>query len=148
VLYRNAWDCVKKVYANEGGVRAFYRGVLPQLVGVAPEKAIKITVNELMRKKATDPETGRISLFMEIVSGGTAGGCQVIVTNPLEITKIRLQMVSHCSISVQADHRPVKWREQKDREPFNGVRYISSSSWVLSVCTRERLLVSAEMCHL
>ena len=38
VLYRNAGDCIKKVYANEGGFRAFYRGVGPQLVGVAPEK--------------------------------------------------------------------------------------------------------------
>ncbi|ORX36058.1 putative mitochondrial inner membrane protein [Kockovaella imperatae] len=92
VLYRNAWDCIKKVYHNEGGVRAFYRGVMPQLVGVAPEKAIKLTINDLVRKKATDPETGRISLGWEIAAGGTAGGCQVIVTNPLEITKIRLQM--------------------------------------------------------
>ena len=94
VLYRNAWDCIKKVYTNEGGFRAFYRGVMPQLVGVAPEKAIKLTINDLVRKKATDPETGMIPLYMEIVAGGTAGGCQVIVTNPLEITKIRLQMVS------------------------------------------------------
>lgn len=78
VLYRNALDCVKKVYTNEGGVRAFYRGVLPQLVGVAPEKAIKLTVNELVRKKATDPETGRIPLLMEIFAGGSAGGCQVV----------------------------------------------------------------------
>ncbi|WVR06016.1 hypothetical protein IAU60_003044 [Kwoniella sp. DSM 27419] len=92
VLYRNAGDCIKKVYANEGGVRAFYRGVMPQLVGVAPEKAIKLTVNEFVRKKATDPETGRIPLYMEIFAGGMAGGCQVAVTNPLEITKIRLQM--------------------------------------------------------
>ncbi|WVW82453.1 hypothetical protein I302_104463 [Kwoniella bestiolae CBS 10118] len=92
VLYRNAADCVRKVYANEGGVRAFYRGVLPQLVGVAPEKAIKLTVNDFVRKKATDPETGRIPLYMEIFAGGMAGGCQVAVTNPLEITKIRLQM--------------------------------------------------------
>lgn len=92
VMYRNAFDCVKKVYANEGGVRAFYRGVLPQLVGVAPEKAIKITVNELVRKKLTDPETGRIPLWGEILAGGAAGGCQVSVTNPLEIVKIRLQM--------------------------------------------------------
>lgn len=38
VLYKSPWDCVKKVYTNEGGVRAFYRGVVPQLVGVAPEK--------------------------------------------------------------------------------------------------------------
>ncbi|BEI94504.1 uncharacterized protein CcaverHIS019_0700760 [Cutaneotrichosporon cavernicola] len=92
VMYRNAFDCVKKVYHNEGGIRAFYRGVLPQLVGVAPEKAIKITVNELVRKKLTDPETGRIPLWAELVAGGAAGGCQVAVTNPLEIVKIRLQM--------------------------------------------------------
>ncbi|TXT09606.1 uncharacterized protein COLE_03540 [Cutaneotrichosporon oleaginosum] len=92
VMYRNAFDCIKKVYTTEGGVRAFYRGVLPQLVGVAPEKAIKITVNELVRKKLTDPETGRIPLWAELVAGGTAGGCQVAVTNPLEIVKIRLQM--------------------------------------------------------
>ncbi|WVQ62044.1 uncharacterized protein L199_000178 [Kwoniella botswanensis] len=92
VLYRNAADCVRKVYANEGGIRAFYRGVMPQLVGVAPEKAIKLTVNDFVRKKATDPETGRIPLYMEIFAGGMAGGCQVAVTNPLEITKIRLQM--------------------------------------------------------
>ena len=91
-MYRNAWDCIKKVYTNEGGIRAFYRGVMPQLVGVAPEKAIKLTVNELVRKKATDPETGRIPLIWEIIAGGTAGGCQVTVTNPLEIVKIRLQM--------------------------------------------------------
>ena len=78
VLYRNAADCIRKVYANEGGIRAFYRGVMPQLVGVAPEKAIKLTVNELVRKKATDPETGRIPLGMELLAGGTAGGCQVV----------------------------------------------------------------------
>lgn len=78
VLYRNAGDCIRKVYANEGGLRAFYRGVMPQLVGVAPEKAIKLTINELVRKKATDPETGRIPLAMEFLAGGTAGGCQVV----------------------------------------------------------------------
>jgi len=39
-----------------------------------------------------DPETGRIKLFWELVAGGSAGGCQVIFTNPLEIVKIRLQV--------------------------------------------------------
>lgn len=93
VMYKNAFDCVRKVYYNEGGIRAFYRGLVPQLVGVAPEKAIKLTVNDLIRGKTMDPETGRISLPWEIVAGGVAGGCQVIVTNPLEIIKIRLQLM-------------------------------------------------------
>ncbi|KAM0756682.1 mitochondrial inner membrane protein [Meredithblackwellia eburnea MCA 4105] len=91
LLYKNSIDCVKKVYKNEGFL-GFYRGLPPQLVGVAPEKAIKLTVNELVRGYATNKETGRITVPWELVAGGAAGGCQVIFTNPLEIIKIRLQM--------------------------------------------------------
>ncbi|GAA6000422.1 citrin [Rhodotorula paludigena] len=91
VLYKNSLDCVKKVYKNEG-FTGFYRGLPPQLIGVAPEKAIKLTVNDLVREYATDKETGRIKLPWELAAGGLAGGCQVIFTNPLEIVKIRLQM--------------------------------------------------------
>ena len=46
--------------------------------GVAPEKAIKLTVNDFVRKRAMDPETGRIKLIWELVAGGAAGGCQVV----------------------------------------------------------------------
>ncbi|KAI0652392.1 mitochondrial carrier [Trametes meyenii] len=91
LLYKNSLDCVRKVFRNEGLI-GFYRGLGPQLIGVAPEKAIKLTVNDFIRARAMDPETGRISLGWELVAGGTAGGCQVIFTNPLEIVKIRLQV--------------------------------------------------------
>ena len=46
--------------------------------GVAPEKAIKLTVNDIIRGRAMDPETGRIKLAWELIAGGTAGGCQVV----------------------------------------------------------------------
>ncbi|KAH6917029.1 mitochondrial inner membrane protein [Coprinopsis sp. MPI-PUGE-AT-0042] len=91
MLYKNSIDCAKKILRNEGFL-GFYRGLGPQLVGVAPEKAIKLTVNELIRGKATDPDTGRITLPWELFAGGAAGGCQVVFTNPLEIVKIRLQV--------------------------------------------------------
>ncbi|GAA5969461.1 hypothetical protein JCM21900_006505 [Sporobolomyces salmonicolor] len=91
LLYKNSIDCVKKVYKNEG-MLGFYRGLPPQLIGVAPEKAIKLTVNDLVREYGTDKETGRIKLGWELAAGGLAGGCQVVFTNPLEIVKIRLQM--------------------------------------------------------
>lgn len=75
VLYKNSIDCVKKVYAYEGAT-GFYRGLAPQLVGVAPEKAIKLVVNGKMRDYFTNPETGKIKPALEMVSGGIAGGCQ------------------------------------------------------------------------
>ncbi|CAG2068891.1 unnamed protein product, partial [Timema podura] len=42
VMYRNSWDCCKKVIRHEGFF-GLYRGLVPQLMGVAPEKAIKLT---------------------------------------------------------------------------------------------------------
>ncbi|XP_055710667.1 calcium-binding mitochondrial carrier protein Aralar1 isoform X1 [Phlebotomus papatasi] len=89
VAYRNSWDCFKKVVRHEG-VLGLYRGLVPQLVGVAPEKAIKLTVNDLVRDKIGDK--GVVPLYGEILAGACAGGSQVIFTNPLEIVKIRLQV--------------------------------------------------------
>ncbi|KAH8120028.1 mitochondrial carrier [Phellopilus nigrolimitatus] len=96
LLYKNSLDCVQKVLRNEGFL-GFYRGLGPQLIGVAPEKAIKLVVNDLIRGIGTDPETGRIKLGWELAAGGTAGGCQVIFTNPLEIVKIRLQVAGEAA---------------------------------------------------
>lgn len=90
VLYKHSLDCFGKVIRNEGFL-GLYRGLLPQLVGVAPEKAIKLTMNDLMRGLLKNPD-GSISLVSECISGGVAGGSQVIFTNPLEIVKIRLQV--------------------------------------------------------
>jgi len=47
--YLNGVDCFKKVYRLEG-FRGLYRGLVPQLVGVAPEKAIKLVVRESRRR--------------------------------------------------------------------------------------------------
>lgn len=91
VLYRNSLDCFGKVVKGEG-VLGLYRGLLPQLVGVAPEKAIKLTMNDLVRGLLRDKTTGAITVTEEVIAGGCAGASQVIFTNPLEIVKIRLQV--------------------------------------------------------
>ncbi|XP_063285797.1 electrogenic aspartate/glutamate antiporter SLC25A12, mitochondrial [Pelobates fuscus] len=95
LMYKNSFDCFKKVLRYEGFF-GLYRGLLPQLVGVAPEKAIKLTMNDLIRDKFTQKD-GSIPLLAEILAGGCAGGSQVIFTNPLEIVKIRLQVAGEIS---------------------------------------------------
>ncbi|KXN72465.1 mitochondrial carrier [Conidiobolus coronatus NRRL 28638] len=101
ILYKNSFDCFSKVIKNEGFL-GLYKGLLPQLVGVAPEKAIKLTMNDLMRGVFTDKKTGEIELWQEVLSGGIAGASQVIFTNPLEIVKIRLQIQGELSKSIDA----------------------------------------------
>jgi hypothetical protein len=89
--YSGPIDCFRKIITTEGGVRALYRGLAPNLVGVTPEKAIKLAANEFFRERLERPD-GSISLINELLSGAGAGFCQVIATNPMEITKIRMQM--------------------------------------------------------
>ncbi|TPX78463.1 hypothetical protein CcCBS67573_g00312 [Chytriomyces confervae] len=90
MAYKNSWDCFKQVLKNEGFV-GLYSGLGPQLIGVAPEKAIKLTVNDFVRRNFTNKD-GSIFLGAEILAGSAAGASQVIFTNPLEIVKIRLQV--------------------------------------------------------
>ncbi|MBE3043706.1 MC/SLC25 family protein, partial [Candidatus Bathyarchaeota archaeon] len=74
-MYNNSLDCFQKVIRNEG-VLGLYSGVFPQLVGVAPEKAIKLTVNDLVRGMFTGD--GGIWWMHEVIAGGSAGACQVV----------------------------------------------------------------------
>ena len=83
-MYKNSIDCAKKVIRHEG-VFGLYRGLLPQLVGVCPEKAIKLTMNDLVRDKLTT-EKGEITALSEVI----AGGCVSSVPFILILSKLSL----------------------------------------------------------
>ena len=99
LLYKNSIDCARKVIKNEG-FRGLYSGVLPQLVGVAPEKAIKLTVNDLIRGRYTEKETGKIWWPHEVLAGGMAGACQVV------------------SVPYPDPFAPVDWQERFSQTPW------------------------------
>lgn len=103
--YKNSLDCLSKVVRQEG-VRGLYSGLGFQLIGVAPEKAIKLTVNDYMRKKLVD-KRGNLHIFSEIIAGCMAGTCQVIFTNPIEIVKIRLQVKSEYKSNLDITARSI-----------------------------------------
>ena len=71
---------------------SLYSGVGAVCIGVGPEKAIKLTVNDLCRERFLDRKTGKVPLHLQLVSGGLAGCAQTIFTNPPEIVKIRMQL--------------------------------------------------------
>ncbi|KAG5190897.1 hypothetical protein JKP88DRAFT_297327 [Tribonema minus] len=119
-LYKNSLDCFRQTFRNEG-LRGLYRGLPPQLVGVAPEKAIKLTVNDLLRDAFTNRDKigqDRIYFPLEVLAGAGAGASQVVITvlagagsgasqNPLEITKIRLQMQGETATLMRAAGKPL-----------------------------------------
>lgn len=91
ILYENGVDAAIKIsLSSPVGPLALYKGALINIIGIAPEKAIKLGVNEFVRTTIL-ATTGSLPLAGEIFAGGSAGFCQVILTNPLEVVKIRMQ---------------------------------------------------------
>ncbi|RHY65550.1 hypothetical protein DYB30_006763 [Aphanomyces astaci] len=86
--------CFRTLVAQDG-FRGLFRGLPPTLVGVIPEKAIKLAVNDYLRETLDTEGTGVLPLYKQVLAGGGAGLCQVVATNPLEIVKIRLQTQNH-----------------------------------------------------
>jgi solute carrier family 25 (mitochondrial aspartate/glutamate transporter), member 12/13 len=73
---------------SNGGL---YRGFSACLIGIAPEKALKLTVNDFIRDFYSQGERS-IQLTEEMLAGSLAGMIQLIVTVPYESVKIKLQM--------------------------------------------------------
>lgn len=116
--YNGIIDCFKKVVRNEG-VGGLYRGLAPNLIGIIPEKAIKLAVNDYVREyfaeRLNNPKsrntTSSSSSYSPLVTadtlpiqygvlaGASAGFCQVVATNPMEIVKIRMQLAAASSTS-------------------------------------------------
>lgn len=55
------------------GFLGLYRGLLPQLVGVAPEKAIKLAVNDLLREMFTNQDKVRYAAAGSFSLRGVCG---------------------------------------------------------------------------
>lgn len=89
-LYRNELDCFRQILATMG-VRALYRGLVPQLVGVTPVQATKLSVNDFVRSKLSSADGADITLVAELTAAGVAAVSQVVFNNPLDMVKIRLQ---------------------------------------------------------
>ena len=54
---------------NTSGVLGLYKGLTVQLIGVAPEKAIKLTVNDFVRDKFMQYQ-GHLPFYGEVIAGG------------------------------------------------------------------------------
>ena len=67
-----------------------YKGVGVQVLGIAPEKGIKLGVNDVLTT-ACYAQLGGFPVWCQILSGGIAGACQVVASSPLEVLKVGLQ---------------------------------------------------------
>ncbi|KAH3902523.1 probable Succinate/fumarate mitochondrial transporter [Saccharomycodes ludwigii] len=81
----------KAIYGQEG-LLAFYKGLGAVVIGIIPKMAIRFSSYEFYRTLLADKETGRVSTGNTFIAGVGAGITEaVIIVNPMEVVKIRLQ---------------------------------------------------------
>lgn len=89
--YKGGFDAAKDIIkTSPHGPFALYKGLMVNVVGIAPEKTIKLSTNSIIRG-ALMGHLGYLPLVGEVAAGGFAGFTQVVVTNPLEVIKLKLQ---------------------------------------------------------
>jgi len=85
------WNCIKHIVATEGP-RALFKGLAPNLIGVAPSRAIYFstysTVKNFCNENFTTPDAPPV----HICSAAAAGIVSSTMTNPIWFVKTRLQL--------------------------------------------------------
>ncbi|XP_076166651.1 mitochondrial glutamate carrier 1 [Ptiloglossa arizonensis] len=89
-MYKSMLDCFVKTYKAEGYF-GMYKGSAVNILLITPEKAIKLTANDTFRHYLSKGPGQKLPIEREMLAGGLAGACQIIVTTPMELLKIQMQ---------------------------------------------------------
>lgn len=81
----------RNIYSQEGFL-ALYKGLGAVVIGIIPKMAIRFSSYEFYRTLLADKQTGVVSTGNTFIAGVGAGVTEaVLVVNPMEVVKIRLQ---------------------------------------------------------
>ncbi|KAK7095208.1 calcium-binding mitochondrial carrier protein SCaMC-2-like isoform X2 [Littorina saxatilis] len=89
--YSSMFDCARKI-AKKEGLRSFYRGYIPNLLGIIPYAGIDLCVYETLKKlymskhKNQDP-----GIFVLLGCGTVSSTCGQLSSYPLALVRTRLQ---------------------------------------------------------
>ncbi|CAG9826325.1 unnamed protein product [Diabrotica balteata] len=88
-MYNSMVDAFKKTYRAEGFL-GMYRGSAVNILLITPEKAIKLAANDFFRYNLQTKDK-TLPMFRQMLAGGSAGLCQIVITTPMELLKIQMQ---------------------------------------------------------
>ncbi|CAI0549036.1 unnamed protein product [Linum tenue] len=97
-VYRGVWDCVKRVFREEG-IGAFYASYRTTVLMNAPFTAVHFATYEAAKKGLAEIslDSGNDeSLIVHATAGAVAGALAAVVTTPLDVVKTQLQCQGVC----------------------------------------------------
>mmetsp|Transcript_34251 Transcript_34251/g.66913 ORF Transcript_34251/g.66913 Transcript_34251/m.66913 type:complete len:392 (-) Transcript_34251:144-1319(-) len=91
--YRSTFQTIGKV-AKEEGFFALYKGLLPVIIGSAPEMAVQVATYEWARDYAAKKlNKDKFAFDIQLIAGSFSGFAHVAASNPMEVLKIRGQVL-------------------------------------------------------
>ncbi|XP_055378698.1 calcium-binding mitochondrial carrier protein SCaMC-3 isoform X2 [Condylostylus longicornis] len=89
--YYGILDAAKKIYVNEG-VRSFYRGYIPNILGIVPYAGIDLAVYETLKKKYLSTHNKEEPSFLVLLAcGSISSTLGQVCSYPLALVRTRLQ---------------------------------------------------------
>jgi len=95
--YRGIVDAAAKIYQREGA-SVFFRGYIPNLLGIIPYAGIDLAVYETLKKSwlRNHLETDKPSVWILLGCGTVSSTCGQIASYPLALVRTRLQAAGNC----------------------------------------------------
>ncbi|XP_058464758.1 mitochondrial adenyl nucleotide antiporter SLC25A25 isoform X4 [Malaya genurostris] len=89
--YSSIIDAATKIYRREG-LRSFYRGYIPNMLGIIPYAGIDLAVYETLKKKyLSHHETEQPSFWLLLACGSASSTLGQVCSYPLALVRTRLQ---------------------------------------------------------
>ncbi|CAI5499149.1 unnamed protein product [Closterium sp. Naga37s-1] len=87
---------------QEGGVRALYRGVEPAVVRALSYGCLRLGLYEPCRNMIAPKDKSQVHMGHKALAGIMSGSFATAVSNPLDVAKVRLQMISETAAAGSA----------------------------------------------
>ncbi|XP_029903853.1 calcium-binding mitochondrial carrier protein SCaMC-1-like [Myripristis murdjan] len=91
--YSGMYDCAKKILKREG-VKAFYKGYVPNMLGIIPYAGIELTVYESLKNfwlSHYAKDTANPGSFVLLGCGTISSTCGQLASYPLALVRTRMQ---------------------------------------------------------
>ncbi|KAH9900079.1 solute carrier family 25 member 42 [Xylariomycetidae sp. FL2044] len=86
------WITMTRMYKQEGGVNALYRGIIPTVAGVAPYVGLNFMTYEYVRKVLTPEGDQNPSAARKLLAGAISGAVAQTCTYPFDVLRRRFQI--------------------------------------------------------
>ncbi|KLU83669.1 mitochondrial carrier protein [Magnaporthiopsis poae ATCC 64411] len=86
------WATMVRMYKDEGGFRALYRGIIPTVTGVAPYVGLNFMTYEFMRTHLTPEGDKNPNAARKLLAGAISGAVAQTCTYPFDVLRRRFQI--------------------------------------------------------